>query len=280
MTAFENLVSTLVQAKIPSPRLEARLLLAKVLQKDSQDTALLSAELSEKQESLLHDLVIRRTQKHEPLDKIIGTKGFYKYDFAVNENVLSPRPDTEILLEEALNLSQNKQVSILDLGTGSGCILLSLLKENPQALGVGVDISDKALQVARQNAKNLGVEMQVVWKNLSWDEDDFLAQLQDEFDIIVSNPPYIADEEIPFLEPEVKNYDPILALSGGKDGYVAYRRLAELTPKLLKKGGYLLLECGINQARQVADIFMKEGLSLCKIAKDLQNIERCVILKK
>ena len=242
MTAFENLVSTLVQAKIPSPRLEARLLLAKVLQKDCQDTALLSAELSEKQESLLHDLVIRRAQTHEPLDKIIGTKGFYKYDFAVNENVLSPRPETEILLEEALNLSQNKQVSILDLGTGSGCILLSLLKENPQARGVGVDISDKALEVARQNAKKLEVEAQVEWKNLSWDEDDFLSQLQDKFDIIVSNPPYIADDEIPFLEPEVKNYDPILALSGGKDGYVAYRRLAELTPKLLKKNSYILLE--------------------------------------
>lgn len=280
MTDFENLVNILVQAGVSSPRLEARLMMAEILQKDSQDISLLKEELSENQKNLLQEFVMRRTQKHEPLDKILGTKGFYKYDFVVNENVLSPRPDTEILLEEALNLSRNKQVSMLDLGTGSGCILLSLLKENPQARGVGVDISDKALQVARQNAKNLGVETQVVWKNLSWDEDDFLAQLQDEFDIIVSNPPYIADEEIPFLEPEVKNYDPILALSGGKDGYKAYRRLAELTPKLLKKNSYILLECGINQAQEVANIFMKQGLSLCKIAKDLQNIERCVILKK
>lgn len=280
MTDFENLVNILVQANIASPRLEARLLLAKVLQKDCQDSSLLTVELSQNQKNNLKELIVRRTKNHEPLDKIIGLKGFYKYEFEVNGDVLSPRPDTEILLEEALKLIQNQKVSILDLGTGSGCILLSLLKENPSAQGVGVDVSDKALCVAQKNAKKLGITMQVKWQNISWNETNFLTQINKEFDMIVSNPPYIPDDDIQTLEPEVKQHDPLLALSGGKDGYDAYHRIAELAPKLLKKGGYILLECGVGQASQVADIFMKQGLSLYKIVKDLQNIERCVILKK
>ena len=171
-------------------------------------------------------------------------------------------------------------MSVLDLGTGSGCILLSLLKENPQSEGVGVDISEAALQIARENAKALNVEKQVKWLNLDWFKSDFLQKINAQFDLIVSNPPYIPDKDIAQLEDEVKLYDPLYALSGGEDGLVSYRRIAELAPFLLKEGGYILLECGIGQAQAVADIFMKNNLSFCKILKDLQNIERCVILKK
>lgn len=280
MTDYHNLINQLSQAGIDSPRLEARLLLADVLKCDVSSSEIFNTDLTENEKETLSLLIDRRIIKKEPLDKILGYKEFYKYNFSVNHNVLSPRPDTEILLEEAINLASNKKVSVLDLGTGSGCILLSLLKENPKAEGVGVDISEDALQIAQKNAKALNVEKKVKWLNLDWFKSDFLQKINAQFDLIVSNPPYIPDKDIAQLEDEVKLYDPLYALSGGEDGLVSYRRIAELAPFLLKEGGYILLECGIGQAQLVADIFMKNNLSFCKILKDLQNIERCVILKK
>lgn len=280
MTDYHNLINQLSQAGIDSPRLEARLLLADVLKCDVSSSEIFNTDLTENEKETLSLLIDRRIIKKEPLDKILGYKEFYKYNFSVNHNVLSPRPDTEILLEEAINLASNKKVSVLDLGTGSGCILLSLLKEDPKAEGVGVDISEDALQIAQKNAKALNVEKKVKWLNLDWFKSDFLQKINAQFDLIVSNPPYIPDKDIAQLEDEVKLYDPLYALSGGEDGLVSYRRIAELAPFLLKEGGYILLECGIGQAQLVADIFMKNNLSFCKILKDLQNIERCVILKK
>lgn len=280
MTDYHNLINQLSQAGIDSPRLEARLLLADVLKCDVSSSEIFNTDLTENEKETLRLLIDRRIIKKEPLDKILGHKEFYKYNFSVNHNVLSPRPDTEILLEEAINLASNKKVSVLDLGTGSGCILLSLLKEDPKAEGVGVDISEDALQIAQKNAKALNVEKKVKWLNLDWFKSDFLQKINAQFDLIVSNPPYIPDKDIAQLEDEVKLYDPLYALSGGEDGLVSYRRIAELAPFLLKEGGYILLECGIGQAQLVADIFMKNNLSFCKILKDLQNIERCVILKK
>ena len=277
---FDTLVQRLVEFNIPSPRLEARLLLAHILDKNHDDVSIINAELNEEQVNQLEDLVVRRTINHEPLDKILGKKGFYKYEFIVDGNVLSPRPDTEILLEEAIYLSKDKALKILDLGTGSGCILLSLLKENIQLEGVGVDISTKALDVAQKNAIALSVANQVKWVNADWFDENFLDKINAKFDMIISNPPYIPNKDIIALDPEVKNHDPMLALSGGEDGYDSYQRIAELTPYLLKDEGYILLECGIEQFQKVADIFIKNKLSLHKIVKDLQNIERCVILKK
>ncbi len=280
MTDYHNLINQLSQAGIDSPRLEARLLLADVLKCDVSSSEIFNTDLTENEKETLRLLIDRRIIKKEPLDKILGHKEFYKYNFSVNHNVLSPRPDTEILLEEAINLASNKKVSVLDLGTGSGCILLSLLKENPKSEGVGVDISEEALQIAQKNAKALNVEKKVKWLNLDWFKSDFLQKINAQFDLIVSNPPYIPNKDIAQLEDEVKLYDPLYALSGGEDGLDSYRRIAELAPSLLKEGGYILLECGIGQAQLVADIFMKNNLSFCKILKDLQNIERCVILKK
>ena len=278
MSVFNNLVQQLAQAQITSPRLEARMLLAYLLHRDNSETDIITAELTTLQQKELDELVDRRVNKHEPIDKIIGKKGFYKFDFIVNNDVLSPRPETEIIIEEALSLG--KIDSILDLGTGSGCILLSLLKELPQAQGTGVDISNEALSVAKQNARMLEIENQVKWINASWNEENFLKHFPYQFNLVVSNPPYIPNQEIMGLDPEVKNYDPLLALSGGEDGYDAYHRLAEIIPHLLTDKGAVLLECGQGQAETVADIFMKQNLSLYKIVKDLQGIDRCIILKK
>ena len=280
MTVYETIIQNLVKAKIPSPRLEARLLLAHVLHQNENDASILQTSLTHEQEQALRELLSKRIEKHYPLDKLIGHKGFYKYDFAVNEDVLSPRPDTEILVEKAVQISNQRKIQILDLGTGSGCILLSLLKENEQATGVGVDISAAALNVARQNAQQLGVNNRVSWLNTSWFEENFINQFSHPFELIVSNPPYIPEADITELAAEVKDHDPLAALSGGRDGLTSYRRLAEIAPQLLAEEGTILLECGINQAQQVAEMFVANGLTLIEIVADLQGIDRCIILKK
>ena len=269
MSLRDEIISQLVQAKISSPRLESDILLKKYAPEYPQYS---------KEEELELKRAVNRRANHEPLDKIIGYKEFYKYTFSVDSNVLSPRPDTEILLEKALSLiDDSKECNILDLGTGSGCILLSLLKERPKALGVGVDISAKALVKAAENALNLQVGNRVNFINKSWTEEDFI---QSEFDVIVSNPPYIPSKEIETLDIEVKKYDPISALDGGDSGLNCYEEIAKITPCLLKKDGYILLEVGYNQANDVAKIFQRNGMSLVEIAKDLSGINRCIILKK
>ena len=280
MTVYETIIQNLVKAKIPSPRLEARLLLAHVLHQNENDASILQTSLTQSQEKTLRELLSKRIEKHYPLDKLIGHKGFYKYDFVVNEDVLSPRPDTEILVEKAVQISNQRKIQILDLGTGSGCILLSLLKENEQATGVGVDISAAALNVARQNAQQLGVNNRVSWLNTSWFEENFINQFSHPFELIVSNPPYIPEADITELAAEVKDHDPLAALSGGRDGLTSYRRLSEVAPQLLAEEGTILLECGINQAQQVAEMFVANGLTLIEIVADLQGIDRCIILKK
>lgn len=269
MTLRDELIEALIKAHIPSPRLEADIIL--------KHTAPEYPNVSVKEQQNARQMLKRR-QNHEPLDKILGFREFYKSVFKVSKDVLSPRPDTEILVESALELMPKDEViKILDLGTGSGCILLSLLKENKKAFGIGVDISKKALVIAQENAQNLGVLAQTIFVNKSWTEPDFIKEI---FDIIVSNPPYIPTEEIETLSLEVKNNDPLCALDGGKDGLSCYRDIARVAPDLLKKDGYILLEVGCNQAEDVKKIFEKEGLKYIKTTQDLAGINRCVILKK
>ncbi len=279
MSVYSELVSRLSSSHIDSPRLEARLILSAVLACDENDSRILSCELDDLQHQKLEDMILRRLA-HCPLDKILGHKEFYKYDFIVNQDVLSPRPDTEILVEAALQEMKSQQGSILDLGTGSGCIILSLLAEKSEWYGVGVDVSAKALTIAEKNAEKLGVESRIRWINKNWFEDDFIEVINDKFDVIVSNPPYIPDADIALLDMEVKSYDPMSALSGGQDGFDSYKKIAKLVPFLLKENGYIFLEAGIGQAGQIAEIFAAVGLKKVNIIKDLSGIERCVILKK
>ena len=254
------------------------MLIANTIGVDANELNPFAVKLDDAQtEKLMQSLQDRL--KHKPLCKIVGKKAFYKYDFHVDCNVLSPRPDTEILVEAAIHLGQeNKLTRVLDLGTGSGCILLSVLADLPNAKGVGIDISDKALEIAQTNAEMLGVVSRVELMRASWFDDNL--SLGDKFDLIVSNPPYIKSADIATLDTEVKDYDPMLALDGGADGYRDYKKLAERIPSWIKDGGYVLLEVGIGQAEKVAQIFQEKGLSLCEIVKDLAGINRCVILKK
>ena len=269
MTLRDKIIDALIKAKIPSPRLEADIII--------KYAAPMYPQITIGEEKRAIDFLKRRVN-HEPLDKIIGQKEFYKFIFEVNRDVLSPRPDTEILVENALELlPADEPCRILDLGTGSGCILLSLLKERPKAKGAGVDISKKALEVAKKNAQNLGIQNQVSFINKSWSDKGFVS---DKFDMIVTNPPYIPSAEIQTLEEEVKHYDPLTALDGGQDGLQCYRDIAMIAPDLLQDKGYILLEVGYNQAEAVADILMTQRMKLIKIVKDLSGINRCIILQK
>lgn len=275
---FSKVVQKLAQAGIESPRLEARLLIAYVAGIDSNQV-FSDIELDAVQTAQLHNVVAQRAA-HKPLDKILGHRAFYKSDFTVNENVLSPRPDTEILVEKALQYMPQTAQNILDLGVGSGCIIESILLEMPALRGVAVDISETALATARQNAQKQGVAERMRFFCADWFAPDIAAQIGQKFEVIVSNPPYIPTKDIATLAPEVRNYDPLSALDGGADGYASYRRIADITGDLLNDGGYILLEAGIGQAEEIAAIFERKGLKCVEIANDLGGIARCVILQK
>ncbi len=260
---FDSLIQKLSTAGIESPRLEARL-----LKENASD------------EKKLEQMLQARL-KHQPLDKILGRKEFYKYTFKVNADVLSPRPDTETLVEAAAKLiEQNKIKNILELGVGSGCILLSLLADFPNLKGKGIDRSASALKIAAENAKCLGVESRCSLQEADWFDEAFINQIGGGFEMVVSNPPYIPHHEIETLETEVKKYDPWLALDGGLDGLESYRRIADLAPKLVKDGGFLLLEAGVHQAADIIKIICSKGLQHFKTEKDLSGIERCIIFQK
>lgn len=269
MISRDEIISALIKANIPSPRLEADIILS--------NGAPEYPNLTKDEDIKIREMLKRRIN-HEPLDKIIGYREFYKSVFKVNQNVLTPRPDTEILVESALQkIPENASWRILDLGTGSGCILLSLLRERKNCIGTGVDISKEALDVAKENATALGVVERTTLINKSWIEDNFAIG---KYDMIVSNPPYIPRKEITLLEKEVKEFDPMLALDGGDDGLECYRQIANISTLLLKDDGYICLEVGYNQAEVVKDIFLIAGLKEAKIIPDLSGINRCVILKK
>ena len=273
---FSQIVSELIAAGVDSPRLEARMMIGAAAGIDA-DKVGNDTQLSEAQYQNLQKMLKRRAA-HEPLDKILGYRDFYKYRFVVDGNVLSPRPDSEILAEAAIKIARSRgYAKILELGVGSGCLILSILAEFPNMRGVGCDKSAAALKIAAQNAENLNLSNRI--KLL---QADYFGDLpfSEKFPLIISNPPYIATAEIAALDAEVKNYDPTMALDGGADGYEHYRRIAQIVPQLLEKGGFMLLEVGQGQADEVADIFAAEKLHLVEKIRDLNGIERCVVLRQ
>lgn len=228
-------------------------------------------------EAAVQALICRR-QSGEPLSKIIGRRGFWKSDFLVNTAVLDPRPDSETIIEAVLKHVRHADGicrRFLDIGTGSGCLLISLLDEYPNAQGVGLDISQEALAVARENAKNRPIMF--VQKDLF--SSDFSEGLG-LFDVIVSNPPYIPTAEIETLDAAVRLYDPIIALDGGADGLSAYRALAEKTAVLLKPDGLICVEIGFGQAPDVTRLFQQNAFVLIDQLRDLGNIDRVLVFKK
>ena len=271
---LERLTAALRGAGVESARLDARLLLAHVLGVDSG--WLFSHPehpLDERQVASAWGLAGRRCRR-EPVSRILGRREFWSLSFGLDSHTLDPRPDTETVVEAVLAATGDRRspLSILDLGTGTGCILLALLSELPGARGLGVDISEAALLVAAGNARALSLDHRASFVFGNWG-----TGIDGLFDVIVANPPYIPDQDIDGLEPEVAGYDPRAALAGGADGLDCYRSLAPDAARLVRPGGVVAVEVGWGQAGAVASILRGQGLVLTDIRRDLGGIERCVV---
>ena len=230
------------------------------------------ATLSNAQETALEALVERR-QRREPIAYILGEKEFWSLPFEVGPAVLIPRPETETVVEAVLGATDTRTAArrILDLGTGSGCLLLALLSELPQATGLGIDDSPAALALAQRNADRLGLAARASFRQGRWGD-----RIAERFDVIVSNPPYVAEGDWDRLQPEIREFEPRSALVAGPDGLAAYRELAPDCARLLARGGLCALEIGCGQGAAVAEILGQHGLVVAKRRCDLAGIERCL----
>ncbi len=270
--AQRALAALLREADIETPELDARLLVQGALHYDAGQLALAhDEELSDAAAMLLADYAAQRL-KHKPVSRIFGARGFYGRDFIINERVLDPRPDSETLIEVALaHLPEDDAARLLDLGTGSGCLLLTLLAERPVLTGVGVDVSPPALDVARANAAALGLA-----DRASFIESDWLGNIAGTYHMIISNPPYLGPGEMEWLARDVADYDPHLALYGGSDGLDPYRHLCRHAAAFLTQGGWLVFEIGALQARAVTGFMQEAGFSNIAVQQDLAGRDRVV----
>jgi release factor glutamine methyltransferase len=279
--AFVAAARILREAVIATPELDARLLLRHA-------TGLTQEDLLARPESMLApesaarlEAAIARRVVREPVSRIIGMREFYGREFLVDRHTLDPRPDTETLIEAALetverNGWREKPLRLLDLGTGTGCILLTLLAELPKAHGIGTDVSEGALALASENARRLGLESRAGFAAADW-----LDGIEGEFDLVLANPPYVASGEIVGLAREVRYYDPLLALDGGADGLDGYRRIAAKASGILRPGGHLMVEIGASQADAILGLFRAAGLGVDAhdVRHDLSGRPRAILVE-
>ena len=258
---------------IKSYKIDSEILMSRVIKKNRADIILNSkTELSQKDYNFYENLIIQRS-KQKPIAHLTGKKEFWKYEFSVTKDVLIPRPDTEIIVEKTLKLTKNKnKLKVLEIGIGSGCILLSILKERKSFSGTGIDISKKTIEICKINCKNLGLSSRV--KLLKTDIDNFRYG---KYDLIISNPPYIKKFDLKYLEKEVSFYEPKPALDGGLDGLSGLKKVILNSSKLIKKNGKLVLEIAFDQAESVKSILKQNEFYINEIIKDLSKKNRCII---
>lgn len=260
-------------AGLASPELDARLLVMGVT--GASDIEMLrepGTRMSDAEEVHLAECE-RRRLAGEPVSRILGQREFWGLTFAVTPATLDPRPDSETLVETAAALLRDAAAPrILDLGTGTGCLLLALLHELPQAQGTGVDVSPEALSVAAANAARLGLSARAAFRPGNWTEG-----LEGKFDLVISNPPYIRHGDIAALEREVREHDPLLALDGGEDGLSAYRALARAIPDVLTQDGHAVIELGLGQAGEVGALFESAGMHVLRTVPDLAGVPRALV---
>ena len=273
LTAWQAAKQRLEQAGLAGPVIDARLLVEAAAEATRADIVTDPyRQLSPEQEATLADYLARR-ERREPVSHILGRKGFWKIMLQVNAGVLTPRPDTETVVEVALReFPEHAAWRVLDLGVGSGAILLAILAERPAAKGLGVDVSEEALAVARDNAAALGLAGRLALLRGDWTEG--LADAS--FDLVVCNPPYVASDVIETLEPEVRRYEPRIALDGGPDGLAAYRVLAPEILRVLKPGGRFAVEIGYDQRQAVEALFRAAGAGDVATLRDLGDRDRVV----
>ena len=271
--AIIEATNKLIQKNIKSSKLDSEILMSKVLKKDRK-FIILNSQLKLKRSSLNYfKNLVKKRSIGKPIAYLVGFKEFWNNKFIINENVLIHRPDTEIVIEEVLRFSKYKnKLKVLDVGTGSGCILLTILNEKKDYLGVGIDKSAQCVRLSKTNALNIGVKNRV--KFFKTDVDNFNYG---KYDLIISNPPYISRTDLKYLDNDVVNFEPKLALDGGLDGLSEIRKVVTKSSELIKKNGKLILEIGFKQSEKVKRILKSKGFYIDKVLKDYANNNRCIV---
>ena len=274
--AIEKANQLLKKNNIKSAMLDSEILMSKVIKEDRKYIILnLDKELKKKDLLKFEDLVINRSSG-KPIAYLIGEKDFWKYNFNVNEETLIPRPDTEIIIDNVLKLTKWKsRLKILDIGIGSGCVLLSILKEKKDFYGTGIDISKKCVDISKINALKLNLSDRV--KFFKSDVDNFFYG---KYDLIISNPPYIKKLDLNYLDKDVINFEPKIALDGGLEGTSEIRKVINRSSDLIKKNGKLVLEIAFDQKYKVKKLLKNKGFYINKIIKDYAKNDRCIISTK
>ena len=259
-------------SNILSYKIDSEILLSKVLNKKREEIILNENEIvNSKKISEFNNLIHRRSLK-EPIAYILEEKEFWSKKFYVSRNSLIPRPETELMVEELVKIFRDKSISILDIGTGSGCIIISLISELRSASGLGIDISKKAISVANKNIQKYNMKGRVKLQKRS-----FTEIFNKKFDLIVSNPPYIMRKDLKNLDEDIKRFEPLLALDGGNDGLDVIRKIIYKARYILKTKGTLALEIGNEQYKKVSKILVKNNFKIVKIIEDNKDSRRCII---
>ena len=275
-TAVQKAQLFLKKKNVENPVLDSQILMSEAIKKEKEFIILnLDKEISNKSFEYFNKLIYLRS-RGEPIAYLTKKKYFWKYKFTVNRDVLIPRPDTEVLIEEVLRLTKNKDsLNLLDVGVGSGCILISILKDKKNFYGTGIDISKKSLDTCKINGENLGVINRL--KLYKSDIDNFHFR---KYDLIISNPPYIKKNKLKYLEKDVIGFEPKQALDGGIDGLSEISKVIERSSELIKKNGFLILEIGFDQKWKVKKMLENKGFYIKKIVRDLSNNDRCIVSMK
>tara|TARA_B100000886_G_scaffold213950_1_gene148337 strand:+ start:5964 stop:6806 length:843 start_codon:yes stop_codon:yes gene_type:complete len=273
LEAIKKAEKILKKEGIKSYKLDSEILMSHVTQKDRVDIIInLNTNLSNKNIILFENLIKQRS-KRKPIAYLIGKKEFWKYEFNITKDVLIPRPDTEIIIDQTLKLTKNKSgLKILDIGIGSGCVLLSILKERKNFYGTGIDICKKTLNICKVNLNKLDLFDRV--KLYKSDIDNFN---HGKYDLVISNPPYIKKFDLKYLDRDVYDYEPKLALNGGLDGLKYIKKVILNSSNFLKMNGILILEIGFDQTEKVKKILRENGYYIRDVVRDLAKNYRCII---
>ena len=275
-TAINNAQLILRKKLFKSPNLDCEILMSKAINEDRKFIILNPKHQLDKNKLHNFEKLVNERSKGKPIAYLIEKKDFWNSEFEIKKDILIPRPDTEIVVDQVLKITRNKnKLRILEVGVGSGCIILSILKEKKDFYGIGIDISKKCISLSKINALKLNLSNRI--KFLKYNVDNFSYG---KYDLIVSNPPYINQFDLKYLEKDVVNFEPKLALDGGIDGLSEIRKVINKSSNLIKKNGKLILEIGFNQKNKVKNLLINKGFYINQVVKDFAKNDRCIVCTK